>query len=215
MALPAQAVEKIIREPSDTQGAYRQLLLLTASLFILTLLIYAGIAFGYKAYLKSAVGTLEKKISDSSTAVSAEEEARIATFYSQLMNLRTLLGSHRSISPIFALLERTATPNIYYTKISLNGSTNELALSGAARNLGDIAAEAAVFEKQPEVDHVNINNGAISPNSPWQFAMSVFLNPKNLKPLPSSNTSAFNPTASSSASSTTPVASSTATSTRR
>lgn len=181
MALPAQAIEKIVREPSDTQGAYKRLLLLTISIFIIVVIVYAGLAFGYKAYLASSVSKLEAQIAASANTVSAEDEASIGTFYSQLVNLRTVLGTHRSVSRIFALLERTVAPNVYYTKISLNTSTNELTLSGAARGLADIAAQAALFEKQSEVDHVNFSNGGVSTGQPWQFTMSVFLKSDVLK----------------------------------
>ncbi len=182
MALPAQAIEKMIREPSRSQGAYRQLMLLGLGLFVLVVVIYAGIRFGYQAYLKSSVEKLTVQKDEMSAAVPAEAQAETAAFYSQLVNLRTLLGSHSRVSPAFALLERSISPDIYYTRMNVNVTTNEMALAGAAKSLSAIAAQAALLERQPEVSRVNFSNAGTQTGGTWQFSMTVFLNPNTLRP---------------------------------
>lgn len=177
MALPPQAIEKLIREPARTQGAYRELLLISGAVLGLTLIVYAGLAFGYRAYLNSSLNTVEAEIRQFSAGISQEDREQIQGFYSQLVNLRTLLAGHTVASPVMDLLERTVHPDVYYTKLTMNATNNQAVLTGAARSLEAIAAQAAAFQGQPEVDRVDFNNAGAQATGPWQFTMTVHLKP--------------------------------------
>lgn len=181
MSLPQQAIEKLIREPSSPQGAYRQLLLIAGGLFIVMIVVYAGLAFGYQTYLRRSVAALKDKRDAVSASVPAEAQAETAAFYSQLVNLRTLLGAHSRVSPAFALVERSASPNAYFTRMNVNVATNEMTLTGAARTLKDIADQAALIERQPEVSRASFNNAGAGTSGIWQFTMTVFLKPDVLR----------------------------------
>lgn len=178
MALPPQAIERMTRDPSETQGAYKQLLLLSAALFILLLVLYFGIAFGYEKYVETADANVERElVKFGTTQVSPETQKVIADLYSQLSNIKTLIDTHTIASPLFSLLERASGPNAYFTKLNLNALTNEMTLTGAARSLDDAAAVANFFEHQPEAARVNFNNAAAATGGPWQFTLTVFLKP--------------------------------------
>jgi hypothetical protein len=175
MALPPQAIEKLIREPSHSQGAYRELLLISGAVLSITIVIYIGLAFGYRAYLDSSLKNVEDQITKFSAGISQEDRAQIQGFYSQLVNLRTLLAGHTAASPVMSLLERTVQPDIYYTKLTMNAANNQAVLTGAAKSLDAIAAQAAAFKGQPEVDRVDFNNAGAQATGPWQFTMTVHL----------------------------------------
>jgi hypothetical protein len=177
MALPPQAIEKLIREPSRSQGAYRELLLISGAMFGLSIIIYAGLAFGYSAYLNTSLANVDNEIQSFNTGISDEEREQIQGFYSQLVNLRTLLAGHTAATPVLELLERTVQPDVYYTKLTLNGNTNQAILTGAATSLNAIASQASVLQAQPEVDHLDFNNAGSQTQGPWQFTMTVYLEP--------------------------------------
>jgi hypothetical protein len=179
MALPQQAVEKMAQEPVATQGAYKELLVLATALLILMLVLYFGIAFGYKAYLKNSISGLDKNIAKFGESIPQSQQDQTAQFYSALVNLRELLKTHTTASPVLAVLEATINPNIYLTKLTLNTTTNEADLTGAAKNLSDAAALVATLEKQPQVTRVNFTNAG-NQNGIWQFTMSVFMDPNVL-----------------------------------
>lgn len=184
MALPSQAIEKLVRDPGRTTGGYRQLLLLSATLFFLALVIYFGLRFGYQPYLDSSVTKLDQQIQQFGQEISKEEQDNITAFYSQLVNLRTLLGARVVGSPVLDLLERDTLPGVYYTKASLNTLNSEFSLSGAARTVEDISRQAAIFEHDSSVMRVNFANivGPSSASESWQFTMSIFVRPELLKP---------------------------------
>lgn len=177
MALPPQAIEKLIREPSRTQGAYRELLLISGALFGLSLLIYFGLAFGYTAYLRSSLAEIDEQIRSFSAGISQEDRTELQGFYSQLVNLRTLLAEHSIGSPILSLLERTVQPDVYYTKLTLNINNNQAVLTGASLSLEGIAAQAAALKSQPEVERVDFNNAGAQEDGPWQFTITLYLEP--------------------------------------
>lgn len=214
MALPPQAVEKLIQTPSATQGAYKQFVFLSSSLLILALVLYAGLQFGYSAYLKSSSDKLNAQIQDYAKKVSPEDSEKVANFYSQLANLGELLKNHSSASPALRLVEGTSSPDIYYNKLNLSVATNQLDLSGFGKTLEAIAAQAALLEKDPNVDRVNLTNAMQGQGNLWQFNMTVFLKPGVLRPggAPSapSGTASLQPPAAA-----TSTASSTSSSTNR
>ena len=175
MALPQQAIERLSRSSSKTQGAYRELLLLSFGLFFFALLLFLGLRFGYQSYLASSGRKLDQEIDRWSQSISAEDQIKTAALYSQLYNLRSMLNSRSAASPVFDLLERATLPDVYYTKFNLNASTREITLSGAARSLEKIAEQAARFEKEPEVERVSFTNAGKNGENPWQFTMSVVL----------------------------------------
>ena len=177
MALPPQAIEKLIHEPSHSQGAYRQLLLFSGALFGLALIIYAGLAFGYRAYLATSLQKIDKDIQSFSNSISQEDRAELQGFDSQLVNLRTLLAGHTANSPILGLLERTQQPNVYFTKLTSNTGTDQVTLTGAAKTLDDAARQAAALQEQPEVDRLDFNNAGAQSSGPWQFTITLHLKP--------------------------------------
>ena len=167
-----------MQTPTATQGAFKQFILLAAALLGLMIVLYVGINFGYKAYLNNSIATTKTKIDAFSAQISQTDQDRVANFYSQLQNLQQLLGSHTTASPVLSLLERTSTPNVYYTKLSVNSNVNEADVNGAARSLEDIAQQASVLESQSGVvDHVNFSNAGTVQGGVWQFTMNIFLVP--------------------------------------
>lgn len=183
MALPSQAIEKLVRDPGQSPGGYRQLLMLSATLFLLALVVYFGLRFGYKPYLDSSVAKLDEQIQKFGQEIPKDEQEKIGAFYSQLVNLRALLAARVVGTPAFEVLEHTTLPDVYYTKASLNALNSELALTGIAKTLESVSAQAGVLEKDPNVARVSFANVAsVSGVDGWQFTMSVFLRPEVLKP---------------------------------
>ncbi len=209
MALPPQAIDRMIQEPSATPGPYKELLVLSGALFLLMIVLYVGLAFGYQPYLKREVQDIDKKIQTYSQQIPPEDQKITADFYSALTNLKQLLSTHTRVLPVMGFLERTVMPNVYYNKVSVNTMSNQANVAGIAKNLEDIANQAALLEKQPEVARINFSNaGAL--NGVWQFTMDIWFTPAFLhangasSPVLQNNLPAATTTAPAAAASTTP-----------
>ena len=181
MALPQQAIEKLSRGSRASQGVYKELLLLAFGLFFFALILFLGLRYGYINYLENSGRKLDQEIEQWSQGISSEDQAATAVLYSQLYNLRTLLGSRAAASPIFDLLERTTLPEIYYTKLGVNTLNREVTVSGAARSLEKIAEQAARIEREPQVERVTFTSASKPSDNPWQFTMAIILREEALR----------------------------------
>lgn len=189
MPLPQQAIEKMIHDPAETQGAFKQFLLLASSLLILMIVIYVGLTFGYQTYLQGEIEKQRAKIESDSKRIPVAEQAQLINFYSQLANLKTLLAAHSEASPLLSLIERTVVPGLYYTKLNFNAGTGEVDLNGVAQSLDAIAGQTAIFQADPNIARVNLANVSqvqgLNQNT-WQFSIVLFVQPQLIRPNSSS-----------------------------
>lgn len=180
MALPTQELEKITRGSTAAQGTYKQLLLLSGSLFTISLIIYFGLSLGYEPYLQGQIAGLDTQIQDFAKQIPAADQAKLVSFYSQLVNLKTLLNRHPSTLNLFTWLEKNTQANTYFTKFAFNAATYQVSLIGIAKTTDDVSMQAAIFESQPEILRMNFNNLAAAPTGGWQFNFTIYMDPKAL-----------------------------------
>lgn len=174
MALPAQALEKLSHSSERTTGVYSQLLMLSLSMAILATFLFLGLTYGYQPYLDSKIASLDEQINKFGEEIPAEKQAEMATFYSQIVNLKTVLNNHSFLTPFWGWLEKNTLENVYFNKVTVNTSGNQITLQGGARGSQDIMAQLTVFENSPEVERLVFGNIANTPQG-WQFNMTLFM----------------------------------------
>jgi len=180
MALPAQALEKLAYSPEKTTGTYSRLIMISASLLVLAVFLWVGIAYGYKPYLTSQLDGVNEKINAFAEQIPADKQEQIAILYSQLVNLKQVLGNHSAASPLFGWLEKNTLPGVYFVKAAVNVSGSEVVLQGAARGLDDINSELALLGKAPEVKRLTIGTIGNTVQG-WQFSVTLSLDPSVFK----------------------------------
>src|SRR3989304_3721474 len=133
MALPQKVLEQLGREPPKTPGWAGQFLMFSGTLFFIAAFVYLGLVFGYRPYLASEVRKLQDQINIFIQQIPLEEQNKIINFYSQLLNLRSLLDNHAISSQLFDWLEQNTQVNVYYDRFDVNLRTGELRISRACR----------------------------------------------------------------------------------
>jgi hypothetical protein len=179
MALPPQVIEQLGREPAPTPGWSGRLLMFTFTLFILSVIGYVGLAFGYAKYLDAEIRKIDREIKNQSQQIPEEEKGAILTFFSQLSNLRSILDKHVNASSVFNLLEATTHPKIYYTRLTLNSDRYEAVLTGIATSVSDVTEQAKIFQDRPEIKKVSLGN-MNGVKDGWQFEINLGLAPEFL-----------------------------------
>ncbi len=191
MALPPNAVEQLSRRPSNdvrSPAWFGQLLMFSATVFFLTIAIFLGLQFGYHAYLKNQNADLQKNIDSFAVQVPADQQERLIAFYSQLQNLNTLLDKHVVVSHVFPWIENSTLATVYFSKLSLNTGTQQIALSGLARTLADFSQQLRIFQdRSVDVQRVSFSNVSISPKGLWQFDIVLFMRPTFFLAVPPAN----------------------------
>lgn len=175
MALPQQVINQINREPDRSPGWSAGLILFCAGILVLTVVIYAGIKFGYEPYLNSQFSSTQTQIATLGQSISSSDTANLLTFYSQISNLQSLLSKHVINSQFFSWLEQNTEANVYYSQFSLV-SGDQITLVGDALSEADVNEQVAVFEASPEVKSVAVTNVGVSGSGKWQFTASLTMN---------------------------------------
>ncbi len=181
MALPEQSVERLGREPVQTPGWSSQILMFSVTVFFIGLAVYFGLVLGYKPYLENQVAALDKQIETFNVQIPQEEQAKLVSFYSQVINLQNILDKHPLSSKILSWLERNTSSNVYYSKMTMTafpGTMNEiqLNLSGFAKSPDDFSKQIVTFQKDPFVRRFIINNfSSPAGGAQWRFETTLFM----------------------------------------
>jgi len=123
----------------------------------LSLMIYAGLRFGYRSSIVSAIGVKENRIKELERATPQEEvKKEFIQFYSQLMNTGHLLASHTAVTPFFAALEANTMEDIGFSDVRINITDRMVGINGFARSYQILAGQIAVYEKMSGVQRVSL-----------------------------------------------------------
>lgn len=169
MALPPTVVDRLTREPVSTPGWSSRLLLFSCTLLLLMLFLYVGLEFGYLPKLGADQSKLDSAIAAASNGIPPADQVRLASFYSQLANVKTLLGIHTTASSLFPWLQGAMLPNVYLARVSFVAMNQQLLINGVARSVRDVADQLSLFEAQPSIDRVIVNNVSIDATGLWRF----------------------------------------------
>ncbi len=181
MALPENVLDKLTREPTSTPGWSGKLLTLSLIVFAVSIALYTGLTFAWQPYLSSQIDGLKNDIQSAGAQIPVSEQGKLAVFYSELANIKTLLGKHIFVSPLFVWLEKNTSQNIYFSKFNLDTANNQLVLSGAGRANSDVADQVAAFQNQPDVQSVTLRTMNFDQAGLWQFDVVLSLDPVFLR----------------------------------
>lgn len=175
MALPTSATERLISKPSSltSQGWLKELLLFGITVLSVSLILWAGLKFGYENYLSSQIQKLDADIQTFNQQISADDRARLVTFYSQLQNVKTLIAAHPLLTPVLSWLEGVTVPQVSYTRVSYSSVLRQLGVSGVAKTANDVTTQLKIFETQPNVAKASFSNLSTNEAGNWMFDFTV------------------------------------------
>lgn len=131
--------------------APKKFLYFSGLVFMVTLLLYSGLSFGYVSFLESSISKMEGEIETLSLQVSSEQQKELAQLYSQIKNLQTVLGEHVETTGLFAFFERNTDPKVVYQDVTVSIPDNQVSVEGAAESYDALVSQLAIYEKAPEV----------------------------------------------------------------
>jgi len=161
MALQPSYDQVVSRAPRSPAW-FGQLMAFAITLLLLSVVVFLGITFGFRPYLENRVSALDQQIDDFTRQVPASEQAAIATFYSQLANIRTVLGKHTATPALLSWLEGGTVSQVQLTKVSFNAASRQVQVSGIARDATDVASQVVSLQGLPGVERVDFRNSALT-----------------------------------------------------
>ncbi len=182
--MPEQSNQPVFREQFVTEpvavGFPWRLFVFSLVLFLLSLLIYFGLKFGYENYLQNQATSVDGQLNQLSNAVSQQDQQQFVGFYSQLVNLKTIFASHVFSANSLPFLERDTLPQVYYTDAKFSAGGDALTLTGQASSLQVLAEQMAEFEQAPELQSATLSSTAFNPGGAVSFSVDLVFKPTYL-----------------------------------
>jgi hypothetical protein len=162
MPFPTPQYPQNLREQfmnnNPTVGWPRKLFTFAVVIFASMLLIYTGLAFGYRTFLTKSIEGIDDEIKSLSARVTEEQRENLTTLYSQTVNMRKLLDDHVFSSKVFTLLESITYPKVAYISSNLNVDSREMSITGVTVSYEDLATQLALIENSPQIEKYNLDS---------------------------------------------------------
>lgn len=123
-----------------------RLLIISIVIFGLSVLVWAGISFGYIPYLNSQISGADTAFNTLSSKIDLNQQQSLTDFYSQLYNIQTLSGTHIYPSKLFDFLEKNVYPTVKLTGMQAGITGGDLSFDGIAVNYATLTNEMAVLK---------------------------------------------------------------------
>lgn len=132
--------------------------------FIAVLLVYAGLAFGYGTFLKSAISGVEDELDRLSNTITAGQKENLSTLYSQVTNIRRLADEHVISSAALDAVEDVTSERVVYTNFEMTISDRVVALEGVAGSYEDLVSQLALYERSESVERFSLETSELEGN---------------------------------------------------
>lgn len=139
-------------------GAPKRFLTFSAFILLLTILLYVGLSFGYKAFLNNEIEDLNNSLEELRFEVPPEEQDDLVSFFSQVGNIDEILNDHIITSNLFPILERNTHRQVAYRSMDVSTVENKVTLDGVAANYDALVSQLAIYESVPEIQRVVLNS---------------------------------------------------------
>lgn len=173
MPLPQQVIEQLGREPTATPGWSSGILLFSGGVLLIMVALYFTLMFGYGPYLSGQISQAEDQASKVGQSISSADQANLVTYYSEVANLHTLVGSHVLFSQFLAWLGDNTEANVFYSNMNFT-SGGEVTLAALGKSQADVNQQLEIFQSSPDVQGVAVGNISFSPTAGmWTFNVTL------------------------------------------
>jgi hypothetical protein len=178
MALPQEVINRLSEERPAEVSWTSGLFGFSVTLFVVVIVLYAGMSFGYAPYVNSRIVGVDNDLKRIGQSVNTDKTASLIGFYSQVTHVRSLAQGHIFFSQFLTWLGAHTEANVYFLALSFSGG-NQASLTVLARTENDLNQQVAVFESDPNVASVNVSNitSVSSVSGFWQGNLVLAMKP--------------------------------------
>lgn len=156
-----------------------RLFVFSAVILAFSIFVFLGLRFGYRTYLDTNSAALDQRLDTLSKAITPKDREEFINFYSQIVNLKTILDKHPFASNLFVFLERNTIGSVYFTSAEMDVANKELKLQGIALAMGNVAEQLGVFQAAREIQSATLSDVALQANG-VSFMLSLVFRPEVL-----------------------------------
>ena len=171
----------LTHEEKMPSGVPQRFLAFSVFVFLLVVLGYFGMAYGYASFLRNEIDDRKAKLDELGRRISVDDQKELTRVYSQISNIEKLLPSHVLASRVFTFLEGNTARQVTYIGADLSVPDRRLALDGVAASYDELVRQLASYEKASEVERINLESSEAI-GSVVRFKASLIMNPSIFKP---------------------------------
>lgn len=150
-----------------------------STLFFVIALLSSGGLFGYHAYMDRQIQKAQADLSLARNAFQSEDNEKIILVSNQLKSIKSLLNSHTTVSPVFALLEKQTLPTVRLTSfVFSHGSKGEvmILIEGEAQSYTSLAQQTKIFSEAGYLRKLEVSDISLSDTGTVRTKMKAFIN---------------------------------------
>ena len=164
--------------PSGVPGRF---LAFSIFIFLLVMVSYLGLTFGYSAFLRGEIEDSKAKLDELGGRISLNDQKELTQLYSQISNIEKLLNSHILGSRVFSFLEATTASQVNYIGADLSVPDRRLTLDGAAASYDELVRQMVAYDGASEVERINLESSEVV-GPVVRFKISLVFKPEIFKP---------------------------------
>lgn len=158
MPIPKEIISNSFQKEKIAIGWPWQFFLFTFSMFLISFLIYFGLAVGYKPFLERQIDGIKSNIEELSAKITQEERDNLMSFYSQFINLHNILKNHSTFAGVFEFLENNISKNVVINSLNIEAAQKSVIVEMTAKTYSDFIEQMILFENLEEVKKVNLDD---------------------------------------------------------
>ena len=135
-------------------GAPKKFLIFSFVVFLGFFMIYAGLTFGYNAFLNKSIDSMQNELDSLNTQITPEEQNNLTALYSQIYNIKDLLLKHVYGSTLFSFLENNTQKQVVYNNVVVSVKDRKIVIEGTAATYDDLVEQLTIYEASPDVERV-------------------------------------------------------------
>ncbi|KKS82684.1 MAG: hypothetical protein UV58_C0007G0035 [Candidatus Wolfebacteria bacterium GW2011_GWC1_43_10] len=171
------------KEEVSSVGFPWRIFVIALVVFGLTLVLWAGMSFGYTPYIKSEIKKVEAELDTLSTTFDESQQKDFISFYSQLYNIRNLSATHTYPSKIFDFIESSIYPTVRLSNLQVNLASGETRIEGIAVDYETLANQISALKNNTSVESVSLDTSRkaeAKDGGGTFFSLKIILNKKFL-----------------------------------
>jgi Tfp pilus assembly protein PilN len=174
-------VKVIPKEEAKEKESKVMILLFWLAIF--SFIFVSGLFFVLDWQIKSAdqaLDQLEKELAKVGTPEQLALKNTVYDYKRKIDDIPILLEKHKKPTKVFNLLKTTVHPNVWFSSFQLITERNFLFLSGRAKDLTSLSQQIAIFEKNPQIEKVNLSSAGLAKDGGVEFKLEINLLPSAL-----------------------------------
>lgn len=158
-----------------------RLLVFVIIVFGVTTATYLGMSLGYKPYLNSRIKDLDNQITNLTKQIDVTQQKNLINFYSQLVNIKSMLDSHPAVSKLFDFLEKNTYQQVYYLYFNFSLAEKTVKIEGIATNYDALVKQLELFRRAPQIEKILLEDSKASEEGGIHFSIRLVFKPELVK----------------------------------